>query len=300
MNNAVRTDLALEARELWREGAAAGEALAGVEAYEIARGAITVSAVDILDAEGERALGKPRGRYVTVELDALARREENAFADACTAISEQLSSLLKLEESGSVLVAGLGNRGITPDAVGPETIDWVMATRHLKQTLPEDFAAFRPVSAVCSGVLGTTGVESGELIAAVAERVQPDAIIAIDALAARSIDRLCRTVQLSDTGIVPGSGVGNARTALSRETIGVPVIAVGVPTVVDAGTLVADLARGAGLDAESAAMRGGEKLIVTPRDIDKNIRDAAKLIGYSINLALHSGLTLADVDVLLS
>lgn len=173
-------------------------------------------------------------------------------------------------------------------------------TRHLKKQLPEHFGAFRPVSAMCSGVLGTTGMESSESVAAISRLLRPDVIIAIDALASRHPDRLCRTVQISDTGIVPGSGVGNARQALSRETLGVPVIAIGVPTVVDAATLAIDLAAKAGTELQAEALSEASEMIVTPRDIDKSVADISRLLGYSINLALHNGLTIGDVDMFLS
>ena len=170
----------------------------------------------------------------------------------------------------------------------------------MKQKLPEEFAGFRPVSAVCSGVLGTTGIESSDFVSAVTKEVRPAAVFAVDALASRSTARLCRTVQLADTGIVPGSGVGNARQALNRDTLGVPVIAIGVPTVVDAATLTLDLASRSGTELDPDSFGDVGSMIVTPRDIDKNVRDIAKLIGYGLNLALHDGLTLEDIDMLLS
>ena len=300
MNRAVRTDLALEAEALWREGNRAAQSPEGVCAESVRRGSFTVTTVEVLDARGEAALGKPRGKYVTVELDALIRREENAFPEACALLSESLRGLLPLAPGAACLVVGLGNRAITPDAVGPDAVDCVMVTRHLTEQLPEDFGGFRPVSAVCSGVLGTTGIESSALVRAVVESVRPAAVVAIDALASRSPDRLCRTVQIADTGIVPGSGVGNARLALNRDSLGVPVIAVGVPTVVDAATLTMDLASRAGVSPDPAAFGDAGEMIVTPREIDKNVRDVAKLIGYSLNLALHDGLRIEDVDMFLS
>lgn len=300
MNSKIRTDLAVEARQLWQESAGGTGSLPGVRAWDSEQSGFRISTVEILDSRGEQALGKPRGRYVTVELDGYIRREENAFAEACRVLSGQLRGLWELEKTGNVLVVGLGNRGITPDAIGPDAVDCVMVTRHLTARMPEDFAAFRPVAAMCAGVLGTTGVESGELVAAVAERIRPDLVIAIDALASRSTERLCRTVQIADTGIVPGSGVGNARKALNRESLGVPVIAVGVPTVVDAATLALDLASRAGVSLDPDAFGGAGGMIVTPKDIDQNVRDIAKLIGYSVDLALHDGLTLEDVDMFLS
>ena len=300
MNRAIRTDLALEAEALWRESQPCGRAPAGVRARRETRGNFAVTTVEVLDQRGEAALGKPMGKYVTVELDALIRREENAFPAACALLSETLRALLPLSPGEPCLVVGLGNREITPDAVGPDAVDCVMVTRHLTQQLPEDFGALRPVSAVCSGVLGTTGIESSALVRAVADTVHPAAVVAIDALASRSPDRLCRTVQIADTGIVPGSGVGNTRAALNRETLGAPVIAVGVPTVVDAATLTLDLSARAGLSPDPAAFGDAGGMIVTPREIDKNVRDIAKLIGYSLNLALHEGLTIEDVDMFLS
>ena len=299
MIRSIRTDLALEARQM-RQEAEGLDSLPGVRAEAREENGFRITTVEILDERGEEAIGKPRGSYVTVELDGLVRREENAFSEAARLLAGELRALVDLTPGGSFLVAGLGNCGITPDAIGPETIDHVLVTRHLKEKLPEDFAGFRPVSAVCSGVLGTTGIESGDLIRAVAEKIHPTAVFAVDALASRATDRLCRTVQLADTGIVPGSGVGNARRALNRETLGVPVVAIGVPTVVDAATLTLDLAQRAGVTLDPSGFGNVGSMIVTPRDIDKNVRDVSKLIGYAINLALHDGLTISEIDMLLS
>ncbi|HHU22927.1 MAG TPA: GPR endopeptidase [Clostridiales bacterium] len=296
----IRTDLALEAKELWRESADETTKLSGVEAYDETRGSFKISTVKILDEEGERQLGKPRGTYITIELDGLIRREENAFEDAANILAEELRKILKLEENASVLVVGLGNDAITPDAVGPETVDCVMVTRHLKQHMPLEFAAFRRVSAIQSGVLGTTGIESADIISAVCQRLSPDCVVAVDALASRRMDRLCRTIQIADTGIVPGSGVGNSRMALNSETLGIPVVAVGVPTVVDAATLTIDMAQRAGVSLESSRFGDDGTMIVTPRDIDRCVKDISKLIGYGLNLALHNGLTIPDIDMFLS
>ena len=297
-----RTDLALEAKELWTESAEKETKLEGVRARDSLREGYQVTTVDILDEQGASSLGKPVGSYVTVQLDALARREEDAFGRAARAIAAELGGLLRLPEGAACLVVGLGNRAITPDAIGPGVADHTMVTRHLVEQAPEHFGSFRPVAALAAGVLGTTGVESGELVKAVAEKIRPGCIIAVDALASRSMDRVCTTVQLANTGIVPGSGVGNHRAALNRETLGVPVIAVGVPTVVDAGTLAADILAEAGqegLDPEALA-GAGEGLMVTPRDIDQRVADLVKVIGYGINLALQPGLTIEDVDLFLS
>ena len=291
-----RTDLALEAKELWEESARETGALRGVEAWSETREGFPIETVHILDQRGERALGKPAGRYVTLTMDGLLRREEDAFPRAARAVGRELGQLLDRSAPGGLaLVVGLGNRAITPDAVGPKVHEHTLVTRHLVEGLPEHFGSLRPVASLSAGVLGTTGMESGELVQAVCRDLKPACVIAVDALASRSLERLCRTVQLSDTGIAPGSGVGNHRQALDRETLGVPVLAVGVPTVVEASTLAADL-----LGQEDLPPLGeGRELLVTPKDIDSQVDDLAKVIGYGISLALQPGLDVADLDLLL-
>ena len=300
MQTTRRTDLAVEAREIWSESTAETTELSGVKAEDLICQGYDVTVVRILDETGERALGKPQGTYITVELDALVRREEDAFGRGVAAIGEQLRPLLHLGEDDSVLVVGLGNRAITPDAIGPITAKHTLATQHLVEHVPEHFGNFRRVTVVQTGVLGTTGMESAEVVRAIAAQFKPDRIIAVDALASRKLSRICRTVQISDTGIAPGSGVGNSRSKLSQETLGVPVIAVGVPTVVDAGTLAADLmeesGRGQVTPEQLGAFGGG--MIVTPKEIDTQVADISKLVGYALNCALHEGLTVEDVDML--
>ena len=292
-----RTDLAVEARELWQEGAGQAARLPGVTAEDHSREGIPVTTVRILDEEGEKALGKPRGNYVTLTLDGVARREEDIFGRAARAVAGELSSLLEgVAPDGLVLVVGLGNRAITPDNIGPKATDQTMVTRHLVERVPEHFGSFRPVASLAAEVLGNTGVESGEVARAVCEDIHPACVIAVDALASRSLDRLCRTVQLADTGITPGSGIGNHRFGLNRESLGVPVIAVGVPTVVDGATLAADLT-----GAEDLPPLGqGGSLLVTPKDIDSQVSDLSHIIGYGISLALQPGLTVEDLDLLLN
>ena len=292
-----RTDLALEARELWQERAGDVTALPGVEARDTFREGIPVSTVKVLDSRGEEALGKPAGCYVTLTLEGLARREEDIFRRAVEAAAAELSALLQpVPPEGLVLVAGLGNRAITPDAVGPKVHQNVLVTRHLVRQMPEHFGALRPVASLAAEVMGTTGVESGELVRAVCEKIRPACVIAVDALASRSLARLCKTVQLADTGITPGSGVGNHRMGLTRDTLGVPVIAVGVPTVVDGATLAADLL---GTD-ELPDLHGDGGLLVTPKDIDSQVNDLSKVIGYAISMALQPGMALEELELLLS
>ena len=292
-----RTDLALEARELWQERSGAVTALAGVEAHDSLREGIPVNTVRVLDQRGEEALGKPRGSYVTLTLEGLAGREEGMFQRSVRAVAGELSELIRgIPPNGLVLLAGLGNRAITPDAVGPKVHQNTLVTRHLVRQMPEHFGALRPVASVAAEVMGSTGVESGELVRALCEKIQPACVVAVDALASRSLKRLCKTVQLADTGITPGSGVGNHRMGLTRDTLGVPVIAVGVPTVVDGATLAADLM---GTD-DLPDLNEGRDLLVTPKDIDSQVSDLSKVIGYGISMALQPGLSLEELDLLLS
>ena len=294
-----RTDLALEAREIWQESAEKTTRLSGVKATKQRQEGYPVTRVDLLDGRGEAALGKPQGSYLTIDLTTFWQRKADFFERAVRAVGSQLKTLLPPE--GPALVIGLGNAAMTPDAVGPLAVDSVLVTRHLIAAMPKHFSGFRPVAVQRTGVLGTTGVESAEAVRGLVAEVQPALVIAVDALASRRVGRVCATVQLSDTGIVPGSGVGNHRSALNRETLGVPVFAVGIPTVVDAATLAADLREEAGItDIDEEKLRTGQQnLMVTPRDIDQQVRDLAKVVGYGINWALQD-LEIEEMNALLS
>ena len=296
---AKRTDLALEARELWQESAEKTTRLSGVKATKQRSEGYPVIRVDILDERGEKALGKPRGTYRTVDLTTFWQRRSDFFERAVRAVGGQLKELLPGE--GTVLVIGLGNGAMTPDAVGPLAADSVLVTRHLIAAMPRHFSGFRPVAVFRTGVLGTTGVESAEAVRGLVAQVEPSLVIAVDALASRRVGRVCTTVQLSDTGIIPGSGVGNHRSALNQETLGVPVFAIGVPTVVDSATLAADLLEESGIrdyDGE-ALQKSRQNLMVTPRDIDQQVRDLSKVVGYGINWALQD-LEIEEINALLS
>ena len=296
---AKRTDLALEARELWQESAEKTTRLSGVKATKQRAEGYPVTRVDILDERGEKALGKPRGTYRTIDLTAFWQRKSDFFERAVRAVGGQLKELLPGE--GTVLVIGLGNGAMTPDAVGPLAADNVLVTRHLIAAMPRHFSGFRPVAVFRTGVLGTTGVESAEAVRGLVAQVEPSLVIAVDALASRRVGRVCTTVQLSDTGIIPGSGVGNHRSALNQETLGVPVFAIGVPTVVDSATLAADLLEESGItNIDEEKLRGSQQnLMVTPRDIDAQVRDLGKVIGYGINWALQD-LEIEEINALLS
>ena len=293
---AFRTDLAVEAIENRKTAAA----LPHVRQSDRMLEGFALHEVRILSEDAAREIGKPQGRYLTLELDALIRREEDAFPRACKALSTLLRELLPHPNDGPVLIAGLGNRMITPDAIGPQTADHVIATRHLVAQSPAVFADWRPVSALAPGVLGQTGVETGEVICGVLDRVRPAAVIAVDALAAGRLSRLLRTVQLADTGITPGAGVGNARAALNQQTLGVPVIAVGVPTVVDGATLAHEISSQLGQPACEALDDLSQPVMITTRDIDREVADISRMIGYAVNMALHPHLSVADIDLYLS
>ena len=294
-----RTDLAVEAKEIWQEGVEKTSKLSGVKASKKKLEGYPLTKVEILNRQGEAALGKPQGAYLTIDLTTFWQRKADFFERAVRAVGSQLKTLLP--EKGPVLIIGLGNSAMTPDAVGPLALDSVLITRHLISAMPRHFSGFRPVAVFRPGVLGTTGVESAEAVKGLVEQVQPSVVIAIDALASRRVGRVCTTVQISDTGITPGSGVGNHRAALNQNVLGVPVFSIGVPTVVDAATLAADLLEESGIrNIDEEQLRGSQQnLMVTPRDIDAQVRDLAKVIGYGINWALQD-LEIQEINALLS
>lgn len=275
-----RTDLAVEATALRSRG--------GITKRE--RGEhFSVTEIELHDDRHADTAGKRKGRYITLESRSLGRSVPQ-FADMAEELGRELGSLLP--STGAVLVLGLGNRDITPDALGPQAAARILATRHLRETLgAEDafFASLRPVSVLAAGVLGQTGIEAAELTASLVKRLDAKAVIAIDALACAELHRLGTTVQLSDTGIAPGSGVQNRRKELSRDTLGVPVIAVGVPTVVDLHTVTQAM-------TDAAPRADAPNLMVTPRNIDALTQNAARLIACGVNLALHPQLDLETVE----
>lgn len=278
-NQFSRTDLAAEA------AARLETPPEGVSADTITLHGCTISRVVVETDAGAEAIGKSRGKYLTLEMADYVTRRGQSFPDCAAALRDLLRSFPAVESARSFLIACLGNRAVTPDAVGPCTADSIIVTRHLKASLPEDFAAFSSVSVLRTGVLGTTGIESAQAIRSMCKLVRPDCVIAVDALASGEMHRLCRNIQLCDTGISPGSGVGNDRAEISAAYLGRPVIAVGVPTVTDAVSL--------------CPREDAERLFVTPRNIDELVRSASKLIAYGIDLALHKDLSIEDVDALI-
>ncbi|NLF58567.1 MAG: GPR endopeptidase [Candidatus Hydrogenedens sp.] len=296
----VRTDLAME-----RCGGGE-ERLPGVHVSAWETHGITITEVTVETEEGAKITEKPVGRYVTLEMPAGADDPDTRLAVA-ELLGEELMRMLPEEGEGPALVIGLGNRQVTPDSLGPKTVDGTLVTRHLFEELPE--AVDERMTSVCAlapGVLGVTGVETMELARSVTQSVKPRVVVCVDSLAARSYRRVGSAIQLTDTGIQPGSGVGNHRTALTRETLGVPVIGLGVPTVIYAATIARDAFESlsdAGeeeLEALSKELLGGEmsSLIVTPREIDKLVDDVADLLSGGINRAFHPGLSAMEIEQL--
>ena len=283
-----RTDLALERRELLQDLPPKG-----VESEQYSRDGIRFTKIKITDSRGAESLGKPVGTYITAEFPSLTEFSPTD-SNIIYVIAKELNTLLP--KKGTILVAGLGNSDITPDAVGPKSASLVLATRHLSRELTEStgLGELRPAAVITPGVLGRTGVETAESVRGAVETVKPSAVIVIDALAARRLSRLGSTLQMSDTGISPGSGVGNARSAITEETVGVPVISMGIPTVVDAETIINDLSDGK-INEEN---KEKQKMIITPREIDLVIDRAARLIGFSINKALQPHLSIDEIMML--
>lgn len=284
----ARTDLAIE-----KDSFISGNRPKGIRRKIFETEKTKVTKISVLDKEAAEAIGKPEGEYITVELDEFSYDTE-LLDDRMKSISTQISSLLP-KGDGTVLVAGIGNKDITPDALGPRCAEGIFSTRHITSELAEEIGLdfLNPVCSLATGVLGQTGIETGEIIKSVADAIKPKAVIVIDALAAAGLERLGRTVQITDTGITPGSGVGNKRAEISKNTLGVPVIAIGVPTVVDAVTLARAMT-GNKTATESAE---AQNMMVTPREIDVMIERAAKLISLCVNCALQPE---TDPELLLS
>lgn len=288
-----RSDLTLEVAEQLGAAGKNARQLAGVHVAENLLDGYRVTAVTITDASGSRALGKPKGRYVTVDLQPYFQRQDGFFSRGVHCLSRQLRRLLPcLQQSDTVLVAGLGNRHLACDAVGPTAVENLLVTRHMAADRNGFFRHFPSVAALATGVAGQTGVETRELIAGTVHQISPAAVVVIDALCAHSRHRLCATVQLSDTGLTPGSGVGNHRAAIDSGALGIPVIAVGIPTVISGHTLAQELT---GQPTQNA-----EDFFLTPRDVSSRVTELGRLVGYSISAALHPQLTVEDITGLLS
>lgn len=310
-----RTDLALEAHEIYAQEQCVDK-IDGVDINTFTKDKVTVTRVKISDDKGSRALKKPVGDYVTLEIPEYVHETADNFDNIIKTFSEELKRMMPKRTKDSVtLVVGLGNRNITADALGPKVVDGLLVTRHLFELMPNDISdGVVPVCAISPGVLGITGIETNEIIKGVIGRVKPDVVIAIDALASRSIGRVMTTIQLSNTGIKPGGGVGNERGGLDMETLGVPVIAVGVPTVVDAATMANDtidmvienitshtdkdtsfykMLKNIDKNEKYALIdeilkKSFVNLVVTPKEVDEIIDDLSEIISDGINVCMHS------------
>ncbi len=294
-----RTDLALERSESLKN-----EAPEGIKTERKTFGSVTVTTITVENEEGEKLLSKPKGKYITLEVGSFMKNAD-LFSERLTALKDELIKLLPKE--GTILVVGLGNEKITPDALGPRAASLILATRHIGKEFAKaiGFSSLRSVAAVTPGVLGTTGIETAESIEGIAEKIKPAAVIVIDALAARSAERLGTTIQITDTGVSPGSGVGNKRSRIDRDALGVPVIAIGVPTVVDGATMASDILLKAGTDEREInellkAEREKELMMVTPKEIDNVIDRAASLVAMGINTALQPEISAEDILAIVS
>lgn len=239
-----RTDLALERRDLYNKAHNIEKDIDGIETEEEkVNDDITISRVKVTNEKGEEAIGKPIGSYITIDVKNFNIAQNEEIQQASEALTKELKALLEkhIDAKGPILVVGLGNIYVTPDALGPKVINEIDITRHLLQYMPEALDEnTREVSAVSPGVLGTTGIETLEILKGIVDNTKPKLVIVIDALASRSIERISSSVQLADTGIVPGAGVDNTRKEITVNTLGIPVIAIGIPTVVEAATIAAD------------------------------------------------------------
>ncbi len=286
----IRTDLALEANEL------AGNNCSGVKLSSRSFSNMTVTKINVTTQKASKELGKPIGTYITIEFPNLTDSFTHTD-DRLVIIGEYIRELLP--SSGTVLVVGLGNLNITPDALGPKSTNKILATRHITGQMAKETGLdkLRSVAVISPGVLGQTGVETGELVLSITKKIKPKAIIAIDALASRRVERLGCTLQISDTGIAPGAGVGNNRFEINEATTGVPVIALGIPTVVDVMTLIRDIAPEYIFENEikESIYPNGRTMVVTPREIDQLIDRGAQIISMAVNSALHQEFNLADL-----
>lgn len=317
----IRTDLAIENREIYKE--TYKEEAKGVDIEKDEQSNYVITRVKITDQLASENLNKPIGNYITIDVPKLNQTDEDLKDEISKVVAKEIKGLGKNKPESKILIIGLGNWNITPDALGPKVVDRVLVTRQFFINYnKERDETVANVAAIAPGVMGITGVETVEIVKGVAEKINPDLIIAIDALASRKIDRVSTTIQISDTGINPGSGVGNNRMGLDEKTFGIPVIAIGVPTVIDAATIVNDtldliigsLKEEAGVGSEFYSLLSNidsedkynlirevlqpymQNLIVTPTGIDLLIDDLSIIIANGLNIALHPAIDLEDVN----
>lgn len=285
-----RTDLADERVEEYQKHTSSNE-IDGVKITNYKEEEYKITKVEVLNDVGEKALNKPIGNYITMEIKDVTLIEEDEKEKIIDILSKQISELISKYEKGSVLIVGLGNKSATPDAIGPDTIEYVEITRHLLKYAPhlvkEDT---REISAIAPGVLGTTGIETSEIVHSIVKKIKPGFVIVIDSLASQSIERVAKCIQISDTGITPGSGVKNKRTGLNEKTLGVPVVAIGLPTVVDMATITTDVIsriyKEKNVYNEVIEVLDTENYMVTPKEIDIIVQKISEILASSLNVAL--------------
>lgn len=322
----IRTDLALEAKEIYENES--GSDIEGIKIDERFTNDIKITDVKVTNEIGERKIGKPKGSYITVDIPKYMHYDGKLRNKLSSVVGEELKNMInslnrKIDKSMTILVVGLGNWNITPDSLGPKVVSKLMITRHLKQLVPDKIdERIRPVCAVAPGVLGITGIESSEIIRGIVDKIKPNLILCIDALASRKVDRVNSTVQISNTGISPGSGVANRRMELTEKTLGVPVMAIGVPTVVDAATMANDTIDLVLNEMLSKSTKGkdfykmlksidreekrnlilevlnpySENIMVTPKDVDLVIESISKMLSSAVNIAFQPELNLDEIN----
>lgn len=321
----VRTDLACESHNLYVEEN--NSEPDGIEVEETIQGETKITIVKVINKNGEKLLGKPIGTYITIDIPEYTAYDGELMNDVASALGKTLKKLAQIDSNKSVLVVGLGNVKVTPDALGPKVIEKIMVTRHLRDVMPDIITDdVVSVGAMSPGVLGITGIETSEIVSAVVDKIKPDLVICIDALASRKTDRVNRTIQICNSGIAPGAGVGNNRRKLNKETLGVDVIAIGVPTVVHASTIASDAIDLVIDDMISKSSKGREfynmlkqidkreksiliqellepymtELVVTPKDIDIMIYSMSKIIADGINIAIQPNMTMEEINKFLN
>lgn len=317
----VRTDLAIESREMYTKENKSE--IDGVIVEEETEGEIKITTVRVESDEAGEKLGKPKGNYITIDFPEYTHYDGESMDKVSDVVANVLKRLVSMPDEKTALVVGLGNWNVTPDALGPKVSEKIMVTRHLKDVMPDVIDdSVRSVCTIAPGVLGITGIETGEVIKSLVNRIKPDLVICVDALGSRKLERVNRTIQIGDTGISPGAGVGNHRMKINEETLGVKVIAIGVPTVVDAATMANDtldlllddligkveegkefynMLKSVNRDEKSALIKEvlnpfiGD-LMVTPKDIDTIVNSLSKIIANGINMAIQPNLDMEDIN----
>ncbi|KEO83770.1 GPR endopeptidase [Tumebacillus flagellatus] len=318
----VSTDLALEAHQIFSPEH--GGSIPGVDLSEEEDNGIKITRMSIQNEMGGKIMGKVPGNYLTFEVPGMRYKDPDLQRRVSEKLAAEFRTFANLTPESTVLVIGLGNRKVTPDSLGPLVCDNLFVTRHLYDHMPEvvQGGGYRPVAAVAPGVLGITGIETSEIVHGIVKKIKPDLVIAVDALAARSLERVNTTIQIADVGISPGAGVGNKRKGLNNKSLGVPVIAVGVPTVVDAVTITSDamdlIVNRLEQDVPGNSMTKlfgnfderekkqlifellqpiGQNLMVTPKEVDTFVEDVANVLANGLNVALHEAITMDDASM---